>query len=383
MTSAFLAFLRSSRGLMVGAVVLIFVVGSFVRERRERLEENHSAPKLKVMSPIEGEMTDTPEDKDSKQDEDLKETREWARTTPVDTLRVPPYRPQSSSPVPQPPTKPSTKPMTRAPLVLFQRKSHSSEKPQIRRDDPQPVTKTLDAELFGTVIRVQLLSGIQSSDAPMPILAKVTHDVHARGQVIIPKGCEIHGTVQPGRLRDRVRASGRWVIVLKNGRRLELHGIALHQDQDPDTEAYGPEDMSVGLKGRLLKTDALMEYKQFAAAVLSAVSRSSRRTVRGIFGEEDRRDVGNALRDGVDAVAERYLRRLEEQIQGDGYYVSVPASTKFYVTVRDTQKVTVTTDDETASSSRENAPHITELLKQRDAFLEKLAAEHIRPPTNP
>lgn len=92
--------------------------------------------------------------------------------------------------------------------------------------------------------------------------------------------------------------------------------------------------MTPGIKGTLTETDDLRAYKEIAAAAMSAASRATQDTTRNLFGNQRTQSLGNLARDGVDAVSDRYLRRLESQIEGDGKVVTVPAGTRFYLLIQ-------------------------------------------------
>lgn len=264
------------------------------------------------------------------------------RTSGMERLQLPPT-PPPSRPKPTLPSRPqpSSKPAApKPPIVHFLRETppqpDAATNPPVE-DRPSQNTKTDDASrhLIGEIIRCQLISGLISGHENMPILAIVTHDVvTAQGVLALPRGTELLGSAQATRTKDRIQATGQWLATLPGGRKQNVQATALHHDQDRLTRAYGTQDMTPGIKGTLTETDDLRAYKEIAAAAMSAASRATQDTTRNLFGNQRTQSLGNLARDGVDAVADRYLRRLESQIEDDGKVVTVPAGTRFYLIIQ-------------------------------------------------
>lgn len=72
------------------------------------------------------------------------------------------------------------------------------------------------------------------------------------GELIIPAGAEVHGRASLDRARERIAASGKWVIVWRdstplNGTELVISGIALDRQKDDTNGEFGLRDGSAGL----------------------------------------------------------------------------------------------------------------------------------------
>ena len=125
---------------------------------------------------------------------------------------------------------------------------------------------------FGRLIPCELVITVDSSSIQTPIIGLVTEDIFHHGQLIIPAGTEVHGTAQVDRARERIASNGRWTLVWQNGQELNVSGLALDHEREPETGSWGITDGSAGLRGKLLKTDNLAEVKLYVAALLSGAA---------------------------------------------------------------------------------------------------------------
>ena len=134
-----------------------------------------------------------------------------------------------------------------------------------------------------------------------------------------------------GRVRDRIEVHGEWKFVWQDGKEVQVNGIALDRQFDPNSDTYGITDGSAGIRGKLEKTDEFLEFKLFTATAISGAARRSEDTTRTIFGSEPSNSLENAGLEGAAAVTDRYANLLMDQIEDDGLFVRVPAGTQFYV----------------------------------------------------
>src|ERR1700737_2338544 len=125
---------------------------------------------------------------------------------------------------------------------------------------------------FGRLIPCELVITVDSSSIQTPIIGLVTEDIFHHGELIIPAGTEVHGTAQVDRARERIASHNRWTLVWQNGQELNVSGLALDHERDPDTGTWGITDGSAGLRGRLFKPDNLAEVKLYVAALLSGAA---------------------------------------------------------------------------------------------------------------
>jgi hypothetical protein len=189
---------------------------------------------------------------------------------------------------------------------------------------------------FGRLIPCELVITVDSSSIQTPIIGLVTEDIFHHGELIIPAGTEVHGTAQVDRARERIASNGRWTLVWQNGQELNVSGLALDHERDPDTGTWGITDGSAGLRGRLLKTDNLAEVKLFIASLLSGAAEAFTQRQVSPFGTFALPTLQNAGLQGAQSVLDRYAQQILQTIERDGFYVRVPAGKQFYLYVTQT-----------------------------------------------
>jgi Bacterial conjugation TrbI-like protein len=243
-----------------------------------------------------------------------------------------PFDPKSANQKPEtmpapPPPKPDSTP-------LFPVLSVVAETPAVATKEAKKFSE--DFAPFGRLIPCELVVTVDSSSIQTPIIGLVTEDIFHHGQLIIPAGTEVHGSAQVDRARERIASNGRWTLVWQNGQELNVSGLALDHDRDPDTGTWGITDGSAGLRGKLLKTDNLAEVKLYVAALLSGAAEAF--TDKGIsaFGTFALPSLQNAPLKGAQAVLDRYAQQILNAIERDGFYVRVPAGKQFYLYITQT-----------------------------------------------
>jgi hypothetical protein len=199
---------------------------------------------------------------------------------------------------------------------------------------------------FGRLIPCQTVITIESSKLDTPVIGLVTEDVWHNGELVIPAGTEVHGRASLDRARERIAASGKWVVVWRdssplNGTELVLGGIALDRQKDDTNGEFGLRDGSAGFLGELIKTDNLQEVKMFASTFLAGVAGGMQqlRNMGTAFGDVVQVPTvsgRNAALQGTADVLNAYARQIQEAIARDGFYVRVPAGKQFYLYVTET-----------------------------------------------
>ncbi len=198
---------------------------------------------------------------------------------------------------------------------------------------------------YGRLIPCQTVITLESSKLETPVIGLVTEDVWHSGRLVIPAGAEVHGRATVDRSRERIAASGRWVIVWRdgsdmNGTELVLNGIALDHAKDDTTGEYGLRDGSAGLVGQLLRTDDMQEVRLFASTFLAGVANGFQQlqTQTSALGvtQISTGSARNAGLQGTADVLNAYARQIQETIARDGFYVRVPAGKQFYLYVTQT-----------------------------------------------
>lgn len=199
---------------------------------------------------------------------------------------------------------------------------------------------------FGRLIPCETVVTIESSKLDTPVIGLVTEDVWHNGQLIIPAGAEVHGRASLDRARERVAASGKWVVVWRdggplNGTELVMNGIALDRAKDDTTGEFGLRDGSAGLLGQLIKTDDWQEIKLFASTFLAGFAGGLQQlqnqgTALGGVAQVPIASGRNAALQGTADVLNAYARQIQETIARDGFFVRVPAGKQFYLYVTET-----------------------------------------------
>src|ERR1700719_673815 len=189
---------------------------------------------------------------------------------------------------------------------------------------------------FGRLIPCELVITVDSSSIQTPIIGLVTEDIFHHGELIIPAGTEVHGTAQVDRSRERSERHGRGTLVWQNGQELNVSGLALGHERDPDTGTWGITDGSAGLRGRLLKTDNLAEVKLFIASLLSGAAEAFTQRQVSPFGAFALPTLQNAGLQGAHNVMDRYAQQILQTIERDAFYVRVPAGKQFYLYITQT-----------------------------------------------
>jgi len=198
---------------------------------------------------------------------------------------------------------------------------------------------------YGRLISCQTVITLESSKLDTPVIGLVTEDVWNNGRLIIPAGAEVHGRASLDRSRERIAASGKWVVVWRdgtglNGTELVLNGIALDREKDDTTGEFGLRDGSAGLIGDLIRTDDAGEIKLFAATLLAGMASGFQQvqTQSTPFGLEQvaTGSFRNAALQGTGDVLNAYAHQIQVAIAQDGFFVRVPAGKQFYLYVTQT-----------------------------------------------
>lgn len=211
-------------------------------------------------------------------------------------------------------------------------------------DPPPQLSKTYAP--YGRLIPCETVITLESSKLDTPVIGLVTDDVWHNGELIIPAGTEVHGRASLDRSRERIAASGKWVVVWRdssplNGTELVLNGIALDREKDDTTGEFGIRDGSAGLVGSLIKSDDYQEVKMFASTFLAGVASGLQQlrnqgTAFGDVVQVPTVSGRNAALQGTADVLNAYAHQIQEAIARDGFYVRVPAGHQFYLYVTET-----------------------------------------------
>lgn len=199
---------------------------------------------------------------------------------------------------------------------------------------------------YGRLVPCETVITIESSKLDTPVIGLVTEDVWHDGRLIIPAGTEVHGRASLDRTRERIAASGRWVVVWRdgsplNGTELVLSGMALDRAKDDGTGEFGMRDGSAGLLGTLVKTDDWQEIKLFASTFLAGAANGlqelqNQGSALGGLAQVPVASGRNAALQGTADVLNAYARQIQEAIARDGFFVRVPAGKQFYLYVTET-----------------------------------------------
>lgn len=199
---------------------------------------------------------------------------------------------------------------------------------------------SVGAAPFGRLIPCETVVALESNRLDTPVVGLVTESVFEGGRCVVPAGTEVHGRAAADRTRDRLAASGPWVLVWREpgperGREVRVQGIAL--DRERVAGKWGAHDGSAGLRGELVGNGQMAEAKLFAATFLATATNALQdtRASASAFGESltPAATARNASLAGTSAVLRDYARELRESIARDGFHLRVPAGTPFYLYV--------------------------------------------------
>lgn len=199
-----------------------------------------------------------------------------------------------------------------------------------------PVTNAPDSSTTGPLIPARrliackLVNTVDSSSLDTPIIALVTRDVFWQGQLIVPRGTEVHGRAQAHHLRDRIGSQGAWALIWPtSGETVSVNGLALDLDQKEDH--WGPTDGSSGLRGTRERAGNAEEVKLFAATFLAGLTQPFQQRQNTVLGLQLLPTVENAALSGTGEVMESYAERLLRTIERESTFVRVPAGKDFYL----------------------------------------------------
>ena len=186
----------------------------------------------------------------------------------------------------------------------------------------QPIAINLP---MGRMIPAETVFALESGSPQTPLVALVTDDVWYAGQLLIPRGAELHGQVQLDVDRERLIASGNWTLLAPDGRTVTVSGSILAHDPAGTT----------GLSGTVLRTGTARAARLFAATFLSTATAALQdtRSYTGAFGESvvPIASVRNATLAGTSAVLRDYADQVRTAVARDGIYLRVPGGTRFYL----------------------------------------------------
>ena len=184
------------------------------------------------------------------------------------------------------------------------------------------------------LLRCVLINAVDSAIPDAPIIGVVTEDLWHAGELVVPKGTEIHGRAQTDRIRDRILSQPVWTLVWQSGEELTVPGKALNREVNPDGTGWSLTDGSVGLAGAIIRSQSLDEIKLFLATALSGFAmglQEQNTTVMGL--EHTPANARNAAITGTSQVLNQYSQEVLQAIKKDGIYVMVPPGKSFYVLV--------------------------------------------------
>jgi hypothetical protein len=249
-------------------------------------------------------------------------------------------------------------------LVDFDQAPAQVRAPLGRGDPRAPTFRCLPCRLVNTV---------DSGNIATPIIGQVTRDLVRHGEVVIPKGTEVHGQAQVDTVRERIASRGDFTLVIHDPRRpayddkeLVVSGIVLDREYDPEFDTYGLVDMGAGLPGQVIQTGGKKLVDAFVASFLAGIAQNAGSATNGVFGN---RFYSNASAIGTSALQnllvspaangtasalDSYAQAIMRYVERDGFFIRVPAGTEFYLYVTQSINLAHATAGETADEKRIN-----------------------------
>jgi len=246
-----------------------------------------------------------------------------------------PFHPPTPKPEPA-----QTLPTNSAPKVMVEKRPQETAPPALAPislfgdsaagvAEPKSLSSTYAP--FGRLIPCETVITVDSASMQTPIVGLVTENIYHAGRLVIPAGTEVHGTAQTDHQRERISSGNSWTLVWQTGEELHLKALALDREFSGDQEGWGITDGSAGLRGHILKSDALADIKLFAATFLSGAAGALTEKQQTVLGPINSPSLANAPFEGAQKVLSVYAQRIYEAIQKDGFYVRVPSGKQFYL----------------------------------------------------
>ena len=219
----------------------------------------------------------------------------------------------------------------------------------------------------------RLVNTVDSGNIATPIIGQVTRDLVRHGEVVIPKGTEVHGQAEVDTVRERIASRGDFTFVIHDPKRpayddkeLVVSGIVLDREYDPEFDTYGLVDMGAGLPGQVIQTGDKKLIDAFVANFLAGIAQNAGSAATGVFGNRfytNGSAIGtsalqnlavNPAANGTASALEMYAQEIMKYIERDGFFIRVPAGTEFYLYVTQSINLGEATVGETADEKRIN-----------------------------
>jgi len=252
-------------------------------------------------------------------------------TVPVKPVAPAPKPPPTPAPQPTPPPQPP-------PPVVVVKTNRPLPTLSIHVKLP-PETNLPPLGIYapaGRLLRCELVNTVDSANTDTPMIALVTDDLWHAGHLVIPAGTEVHSRVRVDRLRERIVATGMWVLVWQSGEELAVRGVALDRAEHADGQTWDLNDGIAGLPGQLIHTDPLAEGKLFGATFLSGMASGLQQTRETVLGTQLAGNIHNAALGGASQVLNSYAQQVLETMKQDGIYVRVAGGKQMYLYITDT-----------------------------------------------
>jgi hypothetical protein len=217
----------------------------------------------------------------------------------------------------------------------------------------------------------QLVNTVDSGNIATPIIGRVTRDLIRHGEVVIPRGTEVHGQAQVDTMRERIASRGDFTLIIHDLKRpayddkeLVVSGIVLDREYDPEFDTYGLIDMGAGLPGQVIETGDKRLVDVFVASFLAGIAQNTGSPTNGAFGNRlytNGNAIGtsalqnlvvNPAANGMASVLDMYAQQIMKAIQRDGFYIRVPSGTEFYLYVTQSINLGDATRGESADENR-------------------------------
>ena len=217
----------------------------------------------------------------------------------------------------------------------------------------------------------RLVNTVDSGNIATPIIGQVTRDLIRHGELVIPRGTEVHGQAQVDTMRERIASRGDFTLVIHDPKRpayddkeLLVSGIVLDREYDPEFDTYGLIDMGAGLPGQVIETGDKRLVDAFVASFLAGIAQNAGSATNGAFGNRFYTNasaigtsalqnlVASPAANGIASVLDMYAQQIMRAVQRDGFYIRVPSGTEFYLYVTQSINLGDATLGETADEKR-------------------------------
>ena len=219
----------------------------------------------------------------------------------------------------------------------------------------------------GRMIRCRIVNAIDSGSLQTPIIATTTEPVYHLGKLVIPLNSQVHGSASQAIAEDRLGTNSQWVIILRDGKEVEVQAMALTREFNAQTGRYGSVDGSAGIRGVRIEDGKEQDWKILTASGIGALSKATKKYENGLLGSFSGFSTRNLGIDTGSSAIDQYAKRLEQEARESEAIVKVPAGTEFYL-----YYLGLKASSNTITNQQSSPATTRQILSQRAVLMDQL-----------